>query len=123
MQDVPVIKDEDTESAVPTEWRRSLKTIADAFVSNQPPTGQGIRTVDADTLRINNENIEDYPDTLGPLAEECWKTSVCAWARTHWEVLVDLNSENGERTDLVLHVRVYEVDQRYEFQPDLIYVP
>ena len=123
MNNTPVVKDENTERAVPTDWRQSLKTIADAFVSGQLPNGKGIRTVEADTLSISIGNIKDYPDILRPLAENCWETSVYIWTGTHWDVLVDLISEDGETTDLVMHVQVYEVGQCYEFQPYLIYVP
>lgn len=123
MSDVPVVKDENTERVVPTQWRPVLKSIADAFVSGLPPSGFGVRTVGADTLEVSIKNISDYPDVLGPLTETSWKTSVYVWMGTYWVVLVDLTSANGEITDLVLHVEVYPSGQEFEFQPHLVYVP
>lgn len=101
----------------------ALKKIADAFADGRIPTGEGIRSVGAETAKINFENIEDYPDATGPLNDASWDTSICVWTGNHWDVLVDLTTLSGERSDLVLHAKVFEVDGGAEIEPGLIYVP
>ncbi len=123
MVSVDVEKDENTERPVPTAWRAILARIADAFTAGEAPTGDDIRKVESKTLLINVDNIGAYPDAIGRLAEETWKSSVYIWALDHWEVLVDLSTTDGKSSDLVLHVDVYEAGENYEFEPGLIYVP
>ncbi|WP_299986141.1 hypothetical protein [uncultured Ruegeria sp.] len=123
MSEIPIVKDENSEGSVPTRWRPVLKFIADALVSGRPPISLGIRAVDADALKISIGNIADYPDVIGPLTEASWKTSVYIWTGSYWDVLVDLISETGEISDLVLQVKVYPTGQEYEFQPHLVYIP
>lgn len=114
---------DDSEQPVPDAWREALKTIADAFVLGALPLGPSIRTVDPETATINPANIAAYPDPIGPLHEASWTTSIHARADDHWQVLVDLSTVDGETSDLVLHVRVFEVEDGFKFEPGLIYVP
>ena len=123
MSETAVEKVEGSEQPVPDGWRLALKQIVDAFVDRRLPTGDGIRSVDEQTVKINFENIEDYPDATGPLRDVSWETSVCIWMGDHWEVLVDLSTVGGWRSDLVLHTKVFDLDGRVEIEPGLIYVP
>jgi hypothetical protein len=123
MSETEVAKIEGREQPVPTGWRLALKTIADAFTEGRIPTGAGIRSVTLDTAKINFENIRRYPDATGPLTDASWHSSICVWMGNHWDVLVDLSTVSGERSDLVLHAEVFEVDGRAEIAPGLIYVP
>jgi hypothetical protein len=116
-------KVEGKEQPVPTGWRLALKTIADAFAEGRIPTGEGIRSVTADTAKINFQNIEDYPDATGPPTDASWDSSICVWMGNQWDVLVDLSTVSGERSDLVLHAKVFEVGGGTEIEPGLIYVP
>ncbi|MEQ8179792.1 MAG: VOC family protein [Amphiplicatus sp.] len=59
----------------------------------------------------------------GPLNEKSWDTSIYIWMESHWQVLVDLSTEDGKSSDLVLHIRIYEVGNSFEFEPGMIYVP
>ena len=126
MDHVPISKTEDQELPVPSAWRSALKEIADAFVLRTTiPQIDGflIGPMKKDQLKICRENIGDYPDPLGPLTEESWKTSVSVWSAGYWSVLVDLTTTSGEASDLVLHTKVMEREDRYLIEPGLIYVP
>jgi len=100
-----------------------LKSIADRFVQGSAPTGNGIRPIDAAIAKANFANIQEYPDATGPLNEKSWDTSIYIWMESHWQVLVDLSTEDGKSSDLVLHIRIYEVGNSFEFEPGMIYVP
>lgn len=100
-----------------------MKQIADAFVDGRLPTGDGIRPVAAKVAKINFENIQDYPDPTGALRASSWETSVCVWVGDCWDVLVDLSTAEGKRSDLVLHAKVYDLGDRVEVEAGLIYVP
>lgn len=52
METIRVEENLDIEQAVPTEWRPTLKTIADAFVEGRKPAGPGIGDVDVQRLEI-----------------------------------------------------------------------
>lgn len=113
----------DKEQPVPSEWRSTLKYIADEFVSGRAPQGNNIRAVEPETLKINVDNISDYPDTIGPLQDVTWSSSIHVWTGDHWEILLDLSTKDHQTSDLVLRLRVYDVNNQCEFEPGLIYVP
>lgn len=108
---------------MPTAWRPTLKMIADTFVAGGIPSGEGIREIDPESARINAVNIQNYGKTLGPLTDRAWETSVYIWMRSYWQALVDLSTSDNERSDLVLHVKIYEVGSSFQFESGLIYVP
>ena len=111
------------EQPIPIGWRATLKDVADAFVAGRIPRGDHIRSVDAKTAEVSFNNLRSYPDAIGPLNEISWNTSICAWTGGYWEVLVDLTTRDGSRSDLVLHAKAFEVDGRIEVEPYLVYVP
>ena len=117
MSEIEVERIEGREQPIPGRWRGALKLVADAFADGRLLTGDGIRLVNAKVAKANFENIEDYPDATGPLRDASWDTSICVWEGDHWQVLVDLTTVGGERSDLVLH------GNRVEIEPGLIYVP
>lgn len=123
MSEIEVEKIEGREQPIPGKWRDVLKEVADAFSDGRVPIGDGIRPVNAKIAEVNFENIEDYPGPTGPLRDASWDTSICVWEGDHWQVLVDLSTASGERSDLVLHAKVFELDDRVEIEPGLIYVP
>jgi hypothetical protein len=123
MSEIEVEKIEGREQPIPGKWREALKGVADAFADGRVPAGDGIRSVNAKITKVNFENIKDYPDATGPLRDASWDTSICVWEGGHWQVLVDLTTVSGERSDLVLHAKVFELDDRVEIEPGLIYVP
>lgn len=122
----PISKTEDQELPVPSAWRTALKALVDAVVLQtklREIEGFVIMSIEDDLLQICRSNIEDYPDTLGPLSEETWKSSICVWNEGFWAVLVDLTTNDGEVSDLVFHAKVTERGEEYLIEPGLIYVP
>jgi len=126
MNNIPISKTEDQELPIPSAWRLALKQIADALVlQTSIPQLDGflVSPVEKNQLGICQENIRDYPDPLGPLSIESWKTSVSVWSAGYWSVLVDLTTTSGDVSDLVFHAKVMEREDRYLIEPGLIYVP
>jgi len=113
----------DEELPVPIEWRSILKKIADEITAGRVPRGENIRAIDAERLEISLDNIRDYPDPIGSLHDVTWCSSIYAWQDNFWEVLLDLSTTDNERSDLVLHLRVHGLNNEYEFEPGLVYVP
>ena len=116
-------KKPDEELPVPLEWRSMLKYIADEIVAGRGPVADNIKAVDAKSLEVSLDNIRAYPDPIGSLQDITWQSSIYVWAQSCWEVLVDLSTLGNETSDLILHLRVYELNNRYVFEPGLIYVP
>ncbi len=122
---VPILKDEDNEQPVPFEWRRKLEEIVKAFTDGnfnlRGLTGVGL--LDDATAAGIAQNISDYGCALAPLPDASWDTSVCIWLLGYWEVLVDLFTVEEGRSDLVLHVHVFEEMSGFVFNVHVVYVP
>ena len=122
---VAVVKDEEREWPVPSEWRSRLESIADALKDrNYGLNGlEDVDPLDGATAAGIAENIEAYGGALTSLPEESWKTSVCQWQLNFWEVLVDLFTEQEGRSDLALNVSVFERGDGFVFKVRFVYVP
>ena len=94
---------------VPLEWRPALERAADAFAAGNF-TLQGLAGVEptsASTASQVSQYLANYGATLVSLPEETWDSSVCIWSgRHHWDVLVDLWTQEEGRSDLVMHAHV-----------------
>ncbi len=126
MDDVPVSKTEDQELPVPSDWRPAFKALADAIVLDttfHPIEGFVISSIEDERLQISRGNIRDYPDKIGPLSQDSWKSSIYVWDERYWAVLVDLTTDKGDVSDLVLHAKVTERGDEYLIEFDLVYVP
>jgi hypothetical protein len=122
---VPILKDEDREHPVPTEWREALSSIANAFaIHNYGLVGLAtVEPLDEERAGYIASNIKAYGCTLCELNEESWESSICSWQVGHWVVLVDLFTVEEGRSDLVLHVLVHEHEGGFSFKVHLVYVP
>lgn len=126
MNPIPITKTEGQELPVPNAWRPALKLLADAVVlksSVQTIDGFIVDAIDEELLLISHSNVNDYPDSLGPLSAASWTSSICVWHEGYWQVLLDLTTDTGEVSDLVLHAKVTECGDAYTIEPGLIYVP
>jgi len=122
---VPILKDEEQEQSVPSEWRLKLRDIAGALKDGNYSL-QGLADVDpldGDTAARIARNIDAYGCTLSSLSDETWDTSVCQWQLDYWEVLVDLFTIEEGCSDLVLHLNVFERAGGFVFKVHLVYVP
>lgn len=125
MAEVPVRKNA-LEGPVPSVWRPTLDAIVLRFVHgdyslNSPVPG--IAPVSGETSREIKTNIRSYGATLVPLKAETWGSSVSIWQGNHWQVLVDLVTEEEGVSDLALSAKVGEVSCGYQFEVYLVYVP
>lgn len=125
------VKDEESERPIPTIWRPTICQITSAFACHDYQLAKGILGVDAvpsDTAEGICKYIADYGEELTELSEETWKSSVCIWMGNRfgnrWDALVDLWTLAEGRSDLVLHLHIYETgDSDYKFSVYMVYVP
>lgn len=126
METVPIEKDNKRELPVPTAWRSALKQLADKAVLRteiKDSSDIEIGIIDSKTASSHHYNIQIYPDTLGPLNDKSWETSIYIWDSPYWTILLDLSDVNGKTTDLVLHAKIFETLEGFKIEPGLIYVP
>lgn len=93
---------------VPLAWRPALARAAAAFASGDFTLQRltGVAPTSASTSSQIRNCLADYGATLAPLPETTWDTSVCIWSGSHWDVLVDLWTQEDGRSDLVMHAQV-----------------
>jgi len=120
---VPVTRDEHNQQPVPTDWRPTLKAIVDTLALGAPLQVPKVRPMSPACAQSAIENVANYGATLVRLPEEAWRTSVCQWMRSYWDVLVDLYTVEEGSSDLVLAVRVFACGADYEFEVKSIHVP
>jgi hypothetical protein len=124
--DVPVLKDDAQQQAIPTAWRPALTQVVAAFKNGDfglEASVPGVERPSGETARRIRESIADYGARLIDLPEASWDSSVCMWYGTHWDALVDLWTEEEGRSDLVLNVRVSETPDGFSFRIYMVYVP
>ncbi|WP_217495011.1 hypothetical protein [Marinomonas sp. FW-1] len=123
---VPVLKDEDNQTPVPTVWRNTFRLIAEALKEGDFKLNLRVsdaRSISAKDAAIITANIRDYGDQLIDLPDDTWSTSVCQWMLDYWEVYIDLFTANEGASDLVLAVRVYEDGTSYIYEVQSVHVP
>lgn len=117
----------DEEQPVPSVWRPTLVAIVDAFIAGDWQLSRApasVARVDDETAQAIESSVATYGGaTLTALPDDCWDTSVAGWTGVGWQVLVDLWSIEDGRTDLVLDVKVSEVDDGYQYEVQFVYVP
>ena len=96
------------EQPVPLEWRPALEMAANAFAAGNItlPDLAGLEPTAASPASQAGAYLADYGATLVSLPEETWDSSVCIWSGHHWDVLVDLWTQEEGRSDLVMHAHV-----------------
>jgi len=121
MIEIPVVKDLKAAHPVPTVWRETLRRLANAIVGAAPR--EIVDTLVASDLSGFRANTAAYGEEFGNLPDQTWESSLVQWMGNRWDVLVDLFSSRGERTDLVMFVEVVEGAKGYEFRIDSVHVP
>jgi|SRR5215469_4700217 len=122
---IPVRKDEECAWPVPSTWRQTLREVVGAINEGNYSLAGIVRVeqLDETTADAIRNNINAYGGTLRELPQDSWVTSVCQWQLHYWEVLIDLFTVEEGRSDLVLHVNVFEEKQNFKFKVHLVYVP
>lgn len=124
--EVVPVKYEETQQAIPTAWRHVLRSIAGAFADKDYRLTRGVPGVDpvsTETAEHIKNSVLGYGATLVDLPDQTWDSSVCMWYETHWDVLVDLWTQEEGRSDLVLSATVTEVARGFKFRICMVYVP
>lgn len=79
---IPVLKNEEDELPVPTDWRQTLIDIVEAFKNGDFCLNNKVDFVHAiggaEASRISG-NIAAYGDKLVSLSEETWDASIYQW--------------------------------------------
>jgi hypothetical protein len=124
---VSVFKDANAQHLIPSAWRGTLVAIVDAIKEGDFQLQRGIPGVSVlgDDVAISiRSGLSDYGAELTSLPDDTWKSSVCQWTGSYWDVLVDLyTKEEEEGSDLCLAVRVKESSSGYTFAVHSIHVP
>ncbi|WP_394781619.1 hypothetical protein [Undibacterium sp.] len=125
-EEVPAIKDGTAERLVPSRWRSTFCNIVNAFVSGDYLLVNGVPNVEViseKTAAHIQSYIREYGATLTSLSKETWNSSVCIWTGTHWDVLVDLYTEEEGPSDLVLSAQVIDTNPGFQIAVYMVYVP
>jgi hypothetical protein len=123
---VPVLKDENNQSLIPTVWRQTFVEIVEGLKVGDFDLVRhvrGVRPISAEDAARISGNIKRYGARLASLPVEAWQTSTCQWMIGYWDALVDLYSVEEGASDLALAVRVYEDGSDYAFEISSVHVP
>ncbi len=82
-----------------------------------------VSTISTDTAQQIQDYLNDYGESLAPLPETTWSTSVSLWMGSYWDVMVDLYTVESGRSDMVLQAKVFESGDGFVYQVHLVYVP
>lgn len=109
---------------VPTSWRPILSAIVDSLRGRAAAIPSlDVAPLSPSTAAQITAYLGDYGETLAPLPPATWETSICQWSGAHWDVLVDLWTEESGASDLVLQVEVTPREDGYLFTVHMVYVP
>ena len=120
------VKDLDGAHPIPEGWRSTLREVANALAEGDFSLTRAVSSVAPVPARMAESiqwNITSYGEALAPLSEQAWESSQCQWYGSHWYVLVDLWTVQSGRSDLVLFVRVFEVERDFRFEIESVHVP
>ncbi|BES71434.1 hypothetical protein RE428_24520 [Marinobacter nanhaiticus D15-8W] len=123
---IPVSKDQNNQTSIPTVWRSTLSAIVEAFKDGDYRIARnlvGVPSVSEEDAKQIKNNIVRYGATLTNLPDESWDTSVCQWMDGYWDVLVDLYTIEEGASDLALVVRVFEDPHSYVYEVQSVHVP
>jgi len=118
-----VRKDPHTETPVDEAFRPTLTWMANEIASGRAPDTANVHLRTADMWEAISEIIDHYGETLAPLPEATWETSVSQWDAQRWKVLVDLHTVAEGRSDLVMDVSIAETEAGFAYSLHLVYVP
>ena len=122
----PPLKDDEAAHPVASQWRPTLVKIAKALAEGDYELARGIPSVaqvSKDTAQAMQEYVEEYGETLVDLPDETWDSSVAQWMGTHWDVILDLWTDESGSSDLVLNLRVFEDGKWFRYEIDSLHVP
>ena len=122
------IREAEREHPIPTAWRNTLRAIVAQIVAGDYELAglDGVQPLAQDEgIDLLRDQVTRYGDvTLIELPDATWQTSVAMWGGSdYWDLLVDLHTLEEGRSDLVLKLRVTEIQAGFSYAVDMIYVP
>jgi len=120
------VKDGENTLPVASSWRPIFQQVIESFVARDYRLSRGVsgvKPLDSAAAEQIESYIADYGATLTKLPEEAWNTSIAQWYGDHWEVLIDLWTEEEGASDMVLSARVKEVKGLPIIELHIVYVP
>ena len=117
---------DEAQRPIPPAWRHTFREIVSALVAADyrlEAQIAGVEPVSIETATQIRDYLRDYGATLVELPEATWESSVCIWTGSHWDVIVDLWTQEEGRSDLVLHAQVVETQSDISVTVHLVYVP
>lgn len=126
LERVPAIKDETSQQPIASAWRPILLDLVASIARDDfspdrlPPSVDRIRPDVAAQIR---DYLREFGETLAELSAACWESSVSQWMGDHWDAIIDLWTKESGASDLVLTVRVYEVQSEHRIDVESVLVP
>ena len=121
----PPVKDEHASHPIAECWRPTLRAIVAALAAGDDTRVRGLESVHLppDVAGQIRAFLADYGETLAELPEQAWRSSFAQWMGAHWDVVLDLWTEEAGASDLVLTLRVTEDGAGYRFEVESLHVP
>ena len=123
--DTRALLKDDGEHRLPPDWQQRFGEIvarlADGDFDFDPEVGD-VEAVSSTERERFVANIKAYGDRLTRLSPAVWRSSIYAWAKGLWVVLVDLSTDKEPVSDLVLHAQILDTDPA-RIVLDSIHVP
>jgi hypothetical protein len=113
------------ELPIPTIWRKTFYDMVEYFKEGDFKLDnyiEDIEEISDDDAEYNKISVFEYGEDLDSLSDKTWNTSLCRWMGDHWDVLIDLNTVNGD-SDLVLFITARECNGKFKFKVESIHVP
>ena len=126
MKEIYAIKDETASHPIASSWRPLLEKVVNSFSKGDYELNcsiEGVEPVAPDIAEHNRKYVAEYGEVLVELPEKTWESSCAQWMETHWDVLIDLYTQNEGLSDLVLTGKMLEINGKPYFTVGLIYVP
>ncbi len=120
------VKDYDSAHPIATSWHPMISAVINAFTKDDFELNSnivGVSSVPSAIAQHNRIYVMNYGEVLIDLTDESWNTSCAQWMGSHWDVLVDLCTEREGISDLVLTGKVFELENSFQFEVGLVYVP
>lgn len=105
---------EGEQQAVPEAFRPTLSAVVEAIRGGANALRvpiPSVAPVDAGTIEQIESYLRDYGETPTSLRDATWQTSVARGMGGHWDVVVDLHTEESGESDLVLAAQITEIDE------------
>lgn len=115
-----------SQQPIPNCWRKTIIEIIESLKNGDYILSKkidNVNSVSEDDALITKNNIKYYGDDLISLPKESWDTSVCQWNGSYWDALIDLYTKKQGVSDLVLHLKIHENHEDYQYEMYMVYVP